>query len=48
MKPLNNVENTVIEVQDFRFTALAAGPVNGDLVLFLHGFPEGSSTFPNH
>ena len=40
MKPLNNVENTVIEVQDFRFTALAAGPVNGDLVLFLHGFPE--------
>src|SRR5712664_138483 len=40
MKPLNNVEKTVIEVQGFRFSALAAGPVDGDLVLFLHGFPE--------
>jgi len=35
-----NVEKTVIEVQGFRFSALSAGPVNGDLVLFLHGFPE--------
>jgi pimeloyl-ACP methyl ester carboxylesterase len=40
MKPLSNVEKTVIEVQGFRFSVLSAGPVNGDLVLFLHGFPE--------
>jgi len=29
-----------ISVGGFRFTALAAGPVEGELVLFLHGFPE--------
>jgi pimeloyl-ACP methyl ester carboxylesterase len=40
MKPLNNVEKTVIEVQGYRFSALAAGPIDGNLVLFLHGFPE--------
>ncbi len=40
MKPLNSVEKTVIEVQGYRFSALAAGPIDGNLVLFLHGFPE--------
>jgi len=40
MKALNNFEKTVLDVQSFRFTALAAGPVDGELVLFLHGFPE--------
>jgi pimeloyl-ACP methyl ester carboxylesterase len=40
MKTLNNFEKTVIDVQGFRFNALAEGPVDGELVLFLHGFPE--------
>jgi pimeloyl-ACP methyl ester carboxylesterase len=31
---------TAINVQGFRFDALIGGPVVGDLVLFLHGFPE--------
>ena len=40
MKALNNFKQTVIDVQGFRFNALAAGPADGELVLFLHGFPE--------
>lgn len=36
----SNFETTQISVQGFRFNALVAGPVNGELVLFLHGFPE--------
>lgn len=40
MKPHNNIEKILIEVQGFRFSALADGPVDGDLVLLLHGFPE--------
>jgi len=40
MKALNDFEKTVIDVQGFRFNALAEGPVDGELVLFLHGFPE--------
>lgn len=35
-----NSKETVIDVQGFRFNALVQGPVDGDLVLFLHGFPE--------
>jgi pimeloyl-ACP methyl ester carboxylesterase len=37
-EPLNKIEKILIEV--FRFSALADGPVDGDLVLLLHGFPE--------
>jgi pimeloyl-ACP methyl ester carboxylesterase len=40
MKPLNKIEKILIEVQGFRFSALADGPVDGDLVLLLHGFPQ--------
>jgi pimeloyl-ACP methyl ester carboxylesterase len=36
----SNFETTQISVQRFRFNALVAGPVDGELVLFLHGFPE--------
>lgn len=36
----SNFETTQISVQGFRFHALVAGPVDGELVLFLHGFPE--------
>lgn len=31
---------TAISVRDLRFSTLAAGSVDGELVLFLHGFPE--------
>jgi pimeloyl-ACP methyl ester carboxylesterase len=40
MKPLNKIEKILIEVQGLRFSALADGPVDGDLVLLLRGFPE--------
>jgi hypothetical protein len=33
MKPLNKIEKILIEVQGFRFSALADGPVDGDLVI---------------
>lgn len=29
-----------ISIGEFRFNAIAAGPLEGELVLFLHGFPE--------
>jgi pimeloyl-ACP methyl ester carboxylesterase len=32
--------NAVINIGDLRFNALEAGPAEGELVLFLHGFPE--------
>src|SRR5687767_4061352 len=34
------VEDLTITANGIRFHALAAGPVSGPLVLFLHGFPE--------
>jgi pimeloyl-ACP methyl ester carboxylesterase len=33
-------ESTAIRLRGFQFNALAAGPVDSELVLFLHGFPE--------
>ena len=30
---------------DLEFTALAAGPTDGPLVVFVHGFPDGPETF---
>jgi hypothetical protein len=36
MKALNNFQKTVIDVQGFRFDALTEGPLDGELVLFLH------------
>lgn len=40
MKAPDTFKKTVIAVESLRFDALAEGPVNGELVLFLHGFPE--------
>ena len=40
MKAPNTFKKTVIAVEGLRFDALAEGPVDGELVLFLHGFPE--------
>jgi pimeloyl-ACP methyl ester carboxylesterase len=37
---MTEFQKTVINVRDLRFTALAAGPEEGELILFLHGFPE--------
>lgn len=33
-------QSTAINLRGLRFSALAAGPVDWELVLFLHGFPE--------
>ena len=40
MRAPNTFKKTVIAVEGLRFDALAEGPVDGELVLFLHGFPE--------
>lgn len=40
MKAPNTLKKTVISVEGLRFDALAEGSVDGELVLFLHGFPE--------
>ena len=40
MKAPNNLKKTVIAVEGLRFDAFAEGPADGELVLFLHGFPE--------
>jgi len=37
---MTNFKKTAINVQGFCFNALVAGPADGELVLFLHGFPE--------
>jgi pimeloyl-ACP methyl ester carboxylesterase len=37
---MTNFQKTAINVQGFCFNALVAGPADGELVLFLHGFPE--------
>lgn len=37
-----SVDAFEIEAGDFTFTAHAAGPADGRLVLFLHGFPQSS------
>lgn len=40
--PLTDTTMLTIPVKDMTFTALAAGPEDGELVLLLHGFPESS------
>ena len=35
-----HIEHLEIEVGDFRFDALAAGPTDGPLIFLLHGFPQ--------
>jgi pimeloyl-ACP methyl ester carboxylesterase len=37
---MTEFRNTVMNVGGLRFNALASGPTEGELVLFLHGFPE--------
>ena len=37
---MTNFQTTEINLSGFRFNALVAGAADGDLVLFLHGFPE--------
>jgi pimeloyl-ACP methyl ester carboxylesterase len=38
----SSVESVELAVGPYRYSALAAGPVDGDVVLLLHGFPETS------
>ncbi len=38
--PAGLLERLVLEANGLRFDALGCGPATGDLVLFLHGFPE--------
>jgi pimeloyl-ACP methyl ester carboxylesterase len=40
VSPTEQLERSVLEVNGLRFDALACGPPDADLVLFLHGFPE--------
>jgi pimeloyl-ACP methyl ester carboxylesterase len=37
---MTNFQTTEINLHGFRFNALVGGAADGDLVLFLHGFPE--------
>jgi len=37
---MNNFRTSEITVNGLRFKTLSGGPVSGELVLFLHGFPE--------
>jgi pimeloyl-ACP methyl ester carboxylesterase len=39
------IERIQLQVGEFTFDALAAGPEDGDLVLMLHGFPQSSYEF---
>jgi pimeloyl-ACP methyl ester carboxylesterase len=39
------VESLQIEVGELRFSARAAGPPDGELVILLHGFPQTSYAF---
>ncbi len=45
MTSANRVPTTVIEANGLRFTAGVAGPVDGPLVLLLHGFPQTRHTW---
>ncbi len=45
---LEAVETIEIEVGDFVFDALAAGPADGTPVILLHGFPQTSYSFREH
>ncbi len=36
--PVKKLEQLALEVNGFRFEALACGPADAELVLFLHGF----------
>src|SRR5882757_2008355 len=40
MKPFLGSEELLLDVQGLHFNALAVGPHDGELVLFLHGFPQ--------
>ncbi len=41
-------ETTVLDVGEARHTALVAGPTDGDIVLFVHGFPDTPRSFDHH
>ena len=47
MKAPDTFKKTVIAVEGLRFDALTEGPVDGELVLFLHGFPEFADAWLN-
>lgn len=40
MRHDNELQRIVLESQGLRFNALSRGPADGELVLFLHGFPQ--------
>ena len=42
---MSDLELITIDTGDLRFTARAAGPVDGSVVLLLHGFPDRAATF---
>ena len=41
------MERIQLQVGEFTFDAIAAGPVDGELVFMLHGFPQSSYEFRN-
>lgn len=42
---MSEVRQLLLEANDLRFRCLAAGPEDGELVLLLHGFPEGAESW---
>lgn len=43
----NRHKQIVLDVRGFRFHALTDGPANGELVIFLHGFPQFANAWLN-
>jgi pimeloyl-ACP methyl ester carboxylesterase len=43
----SSADHMVLEVNGLRFHALAEGPADAELVLFLHGFPEFADAWLN-
>src|SRR5689334_11561144 len=41
-QPVDEPESIELHVGDFVFDAVAQGPVDGEVVILLHGFPETS------
>jgi pimeloyl-ACP methyl ester carboxylesterase len=43
----DRIERISLHVNGFKFDALSSGPKNGNLVLFLHGFPQFADAWTN-